>query len=75
MRRYPLVCLLLCLSTLILPAVEMPAWKEALHPPDDHWRTADQHFRFNNSAEPQTLDPHLMTGVPEGNLAEALFEA
>ncbi len=33
-----------------------------------------QHFRFNNGAEPETLDLHLMTGVPENRLATALFE-
>ncbi len=55
-------------------AAELPAWKQALQPPDDRWRQTEQHFRFNNSAEPQTLDPQIMTGVPEGNLAEALFE-
>ena len=31
-------------------------------------------FAFNNSAEPETLDPALMTGVPEHNLAMSLFE-
>jgi len=33
-----------------------------------------QELKFNNGAEPQTLDPHLMTGVPEHTLATALFE-
>jgi len=31
-------------------------------------------FRFNNGAEPKTLDPALMTGVPEHRIAMALFE-
>ena len=31
-------------------------------------------FRFVNSAEPKTLDPQLMTGEPEGRVAEAVFE-
>jgi len=31
-------------------------------------------FTFNNGAEPETLDPALMTGVPEHTLAMALFE-
>ncbi len=31
-------------------------------------------LRFNNGAEPQTLDPAIMTGVPEGRLARQLFE-
>ncbi|MCA8923975.1 MAG: peptide ABC transporter substrate-binding protein, partial [Planctomycetes bacterium] len=33
-----------------------------------------QEFVFNNGAEPETLDPHLQTGVPEGRLGDALFE-
>ena len=31
-------------------------------------------FTFVNGAEPQTLDPHLVTGQPEVRLCEALFE-
>lgn len=31
-------------------------------------------FRFNNGAEPQTLDPALMTGSPEFTVAINLFE-
>jgi oligopeptide transport system substrate-binding protein len=31
-------------------------------------------LRFVNGTEPKTLDPQLMTGQPEGRIAEALFE-
>ncbi len=31
-------------------------------------------FSFVNNAEPKTLDPTMMTGEPEGRVAEALFE-
>jgi oligopeptide transport system substrate-binding protein len=31
-------------------------------------------FCLVNSSEPKTLDPQLMTGEPEGRIAEALFE-
>jgi oligopeptide transport system substrate-binding protein len=31
-------------------------------------------FRFVNGTEPKTLDPQLMTGQPEGRIAEAIFE-
>jgi oligopeptide transport system substrate-binding protein len=31
-------------------------------------------FRFVNGSEPKSLDPHLMTGEPEGRIAEAIFE-
>lgn len=30
--------------------------------------------RFGNQSEPQTLDPAIMSGVPEGRIARALFE-
>ena len=35
-------------------------------------RPAD--FRFINGAEPKSLDPHIMTGQPEGRIADAIFE-
>lgn len=35
---------------------------------------AEKVFRFNNGAEPETIDPALMTGSPEITLAEAMFE-
>ena len=35
---------------------------------------ADQTLRKDNGAEPQTLDPHRATGVPEGNILRDLFE-
>jgi ABC-type oligopeptide transport system substrate-binding subunit len=31
-------------------------------------------FRFNNGAEPEYLDPSLMTGQPDGRIARLLFE-
>ncbi len=31
-------------------------------------------FRFVNGTEPKTLDPGLMTGEPEGRIADAIFE-
>jgi oligopeptide transport system substrate-binding protein len=34
----------------------------------------EQVFVFNNGSEPETLDPHKMTGVPGHTLALALFE-
>ncbi len=55
-------------------AAEMPEWKKALSPPDDGWKQTRQHFFFNNGAEPETLDPAIVTGVPEARLVEALFE-
>lgn len=36
--------------------------------------TARADFAFVNGAEPKTLDPHKMTGIPEARIAEALFE-
>ena len=31
-------------------------------------------FRFINGTEPKTLDPHIMTGQPEGRIGDAIFE-
>ena len=33
-----------------------------------------QDFVFNNGSEPQSLDPALISGVPEGRISAALFE-
>jgi oligopeptide transport system substrate-binding protein len=53
-----------------------------LHPYDALWiedggavaPPEKQKLVFNNGAEPQTLDPALMSGVPEHRIAMALFE-
>jgi oligopeptide transport system substrate-binding protein len=37
-------------------------------------QSADQTLHKDNGAEPQTLDPHRATGVPEGNILRDLFE-
>lgn len=56
-------------------APDVPAdWKRACTPTDDAWRETPQHFVFNNESEPETLDPHVMTGSPELRLALALYE-
>ncbi|MHC5037104.1 MAG: peptide ABC transporter substrate-binding protein [Planctomycetota bacterium] len=34
----------------------------------------EQTYVFNNGSEPETLDPHKMTGVPEHTLALAIYE-
>ncbi len=31
-------------------------------------------FRFVNGTEPKSLDPHIVTGQPEGRLVDAIFE-
>jgi len=52
----------------------VPGWKAAYMPEGEVWKYTEQHFTFNNGTDPETLDPHLMTGLPEMRLAEALFE-
>lgn len=42
--------------------------------PDKDDLAEEQVLTFNNGAEPETLDPALMTGVPESTLARAMFE-
>ncbi|MBI3726539.1 hypothetical protein HY251_21655 [bacterium] len=52
------------------------------HPYDAIWIEEDgkvappdrQKLNFNNGAEPQTLDPAIMSGVPESRIAIALYE-
>ncbi len=58
---------------LVVAALSCPAWAQddfdiPPAPPEQ------QVLVFNNDAEPETLDPAKMTGVPEHNLALALFE-
>ena len=38
--------------------------------------TADERadYVFVNLAEPKTLDPQIMTGQPEGRIADAIFD-
>src|SRR6185295_9181702 len=43
-------------------------------PAGDGWKKFEQTLVWNNDAEPKTLDPALMTGVPEHNLALGLYE-
>lgn len=43
-------------------------------PAGDGWKKYEQVFVWNNDAEPKTLDPAIMTGVPEHNLALSLYE-
>lgn len=47
---------------------------DTLFEPGDGWKRTPQIFVWNNDAEPETLDPALMTGVTEHNIALALFE-
>ena len=47
---------------------------DALYPPGDSWKEHEQVFVWNNDTEPETLDPALMTGVTEHNVAMALLE-
>jgi len=49
-------------------------WKKQYEPEDDSWKSVKQELIFNNNSEPETLDPAIMTGVPEHTLALALYE-
>ena len=64
------------------PAEEIPEQGEGLKridwtqffPPGDSWKKYEQTYVFVNGAEPKTLDPHKMTGVPEHRIAMGMFE-
>ena len=59
-----------------LPPYDIPSVSpdEPLPEPPKRGLAGRQSLIFNNGAEPETLDPALMTGVPEMTLALALFE-
>ena len=58
----------------IVSADDLPAWKKALAPKSDKWKKVEQHFLFNNDAEPESLDPAVITGLLEFRIVDALFE-
>ena len=55
-------------------ADRLPDWKKGYAPGSDAWRRTEQHFIFNNGTEPESVDPALITGVPESRVVGALFE-
>jgi oligopeptide transport system substrate-binding protein len=71
-----------CLGGPSLAGDEIPLQGEGLKaidwsrffPAGDSWKKFEQTYVFNNGAEPKTLDPHKMTGVPEHRIAMAMFE-
>jgi oligopeptide transport system substrate-binding protein len=73
-RSAPLLLLAVGLAAADGAAPPMAAWKRAWWPSDDAWRRVPQVLRYNNETEPETLDPHKMSGVPESRIANALFE-
>jgi oligopeptide transport system substrate-binding protein len=66
----------------VATADDFPAEGEALksidwtkvYPEGDGWKATEQVFVWNNETEPETLDPALMTGTTEHNLALCMFE-
>lgn len=71
-----LATLILTLAALPLSAAQQDeVWYSDFQPDDPSIvDVVPQEFRFNGGAEPQTLDPALITGLAEGRLASALFE-
>ena len=53
---------------------EKPDWEKPYLPKTNNWQAKKQHFIFNNGTDPESLDPALITGVPESRLAAELFE-
>ena len=54
--------------------ITIPEWKKKYTPASEDWKKTKQHFVFNNGTEPESLDPALITGVPESRIVGALFE-
>ena len=69
-------CLTIILILFHLPVFsdEIPGWKKKYTPESDTWKTSEQHLIFNNGADPETLDVHLMTGITEFRISGELFE-
>jgi oligopeptide transport system substrate-binding protein len=67
----PSAWVMLCAAAAL---AEPDSWRERLAPSGDAWRATRQEFVFNNDSEPETLDPHTMTGATEMRIALALFE-
>lgn len=51
-----------------------PGWKKRYAPEDDSWKSVPQELTYIETSDPETLDPAVMTGVPEHTLALALYE-
>jgi oligopeptide transport system substrate-binding protein len=74
MLKFFLPSIFLFLSLIQINADDLPVWKKALAPKSDAWKKVDQHFFYNNDAEPESLDPAVITGLLEFRLVDALFE-
>ncbi|QQL44749.1 peptide ABC transporter substrate-binding protein [Sulfuriroseicoccus oceanibius] len=64
------------LSALALPAalLSLAAMTSCDRPTDVELANRDRIFLYGNSTEPQGLDPHKVSGVPESKILSALFE-
>lgn len=70
-----LICsALLFLTASLGMAQDLPAWKKELSPKNDNWKKVQQHIQFNNDAEPESLDPAVITGLLEFRIVDGLFE-
>jgi len=58
----------------LLTAKDMPDWKKKYQPDGDDWKKTEQHFIFNNGAEPKSLDPAIITSLLAFRIVDALFE-
>lgn len=55
-------------------ADDLPPWKKKLAPKTEAWKKVNQHFTFNNDADPESLDPAVITGLLDFRVVDALFE-
>ncbi|MHC5019719.1 MAG: peptide ABC transporter substrate-binding protein [Planctomycetota bacterium] len=56
------------------PKPAAPGWDKEYLPEDDNWKQFKQELMFNNGADIETLDPAVVTGVPEHRIFMALYE-
>jgi oligopeptide transport system substrate-binding protein len=56
------------------PAAAAPGWDRDYLPPSDAWKKYKQELIFDNGADIETLDPAIVTGVPEHRIFMAVYE-
>ncbi len=73
-KLYNILSIKECLACLLIVAVMSFASCSGEKEISDSEGTVSQVLHFGNGAEPQGLDPHVVTGIPEYNITKALFE-
>ncbi len=71
---FPEILLLLMVFPGMIRGDTAMEWQRELQPANQRWQNTVQHLLMNNDTEPETIDPALITGVPESRIVSMLFE-